>query len=266
VDGLTPATPQASATSGVSIPLDLVSPLLPYREQGGLSIRVERLPFNARLSKGRNNGDNTWSLTLDDLNDLLYLPPEGLDTPHTLTVRAISIEDDSASTLMRFDVPIGSGEIPDAAAPDTAAMQPGPADQAAPPIANAEAPSPPPPLAEISGDPGRRNDESTASATSHAFDAAEALDGHAAAPAPAPNTVTTASLPDSNAYTPPTQPPGTEAVITQEVAQRVAEARASWEPAIQLNVPGRKLPRAIKRHRQASKETARPGMRNAKRS
>lgn len=81
MDGLIPVMAAATATPGVAIPLDLLSPLLPYQDQAGLSIRVERLPFKARMSKGRNNGDNSWSLTLDDLDGLEYLPPEGRKCP-----------------------------------------------------------------------------------------------------------------------------------------------------------------------------------------
>ena len=109
MDGLTAAMPEAAASSGTTVPLDLKSPMEPYREQGGLSIRVERLPFKARLSKGRNNGDNTWSLTMEDLDGLMYMPPEDHAEPHTLTVRVIKVDSDSASTLMRFDVPIEGG-------------------------------------------------------------------------------------------------------------------------------------------------------------
>ena len=40
--------------------------------QGRLAVRIERMPQLARLSTGRNNGDNSWSLTLDQLEDLTY--------------------------------------------------------------------------------------------------------------------------------------------------------------------------------------------------
>ncbi len=95
MDGMIPAMAAETAGLGAAIPLDLISPLTPYRDQEGLSIRVERLPFKARLSKGRNNGDNSWSLTLNDLDDLQYLPPEGMDDPHNLTIRVIRVDSET---------------------------------------------------------------------------------------------------------------------------------------------------------------------------
>src|SRR2546430_12647203 len=69
-----------------------LGPLLsPYKKQGRLSVRIERLPQLARLSAGRNNGDNSWSLTLDELEDLAYLPPPGMVEPHSLAIRIIGL-------------------------------------------------------------------------------------------------------------------------------------------------------------------------------
>jgi len=59
-----------------TIPLDLASLLVPYKRQGRLSLRVERVPQRAKLSAGRNNGDGTWSLASDELEDLtIWFPP-----------------------------------------------------------------------------------------------------------------------------------------------------------------------------------------------
>jgi hypothetical protein len=41
-----------------------------------ITLRVEGLPQLARLSAGQNNGDRTWSLSLDELEGLLYFPPD----------------------------------------------------------------------------------------------------------------------------------------------------------------------------------------------
>ena len=52
------------------IPLD-ITPELPKRHNfDRFSIRVEGLLSGARLSQGMNNGDRTWSLTLDDLETI----------------------------------------------------------------------------------------------------------------------------------------------------------------------------------------------------
>lgn len=93
------------------IPLDLVPLLSPYKGKGRLTLRVERMPRAARLSAGRNNGDNSWSLTLDELEDLEYLPPEGSTNAHTLALRIVARDDDGASTLVVLDLPISPDTV-----------------------------------------------------------------------------------------------------------------------------------------------------------
>src|SRR5882757_6655407 len=90
------------------IPIKLGLLLTPYKRHGRLSIRIERLPQQARLSAGRNNGDNSWSLTLDQLEDLTYLPPPGMEEEHVLAIRIIGL-DGGGSTLAVIDFPISSG-------------------------------------------------------------------------------------------------------------------------------------------------------------
>src|SRR6266550_2096996 len=106
-----PAAPRAIAVK--------LGPLLsPYKKQGRLSVRIERLPQLARLSAGRNNGDNSWSLTLDELEDLTYTPPPGMVEAHNLAVRIIGL-DGGGSTLAVLDFPVS----PDA--PETGPGQEG---------------------------------------------------------------------------------------------------------------------------------------------
>jgi hypothetical protein len=87
------------------IPLYLAPLLAPFKRHGRLSVRIERLPQLARLSAGRNNGDNSWSLTLDQLEDLTYQPPQGMNEAHDLAVRIIGL-DGGGSTLAVLDLPI----------------------------------------------------------------------------------------------------------------------------------------------------------------
>ena len=94
-----------------AIPVALAPLLLPYKKLGRLSIRIERMPQLARLSAGRNNGDRSWSLTLDELEDLVYLVPEGVDEKHNLDVRIIAHEDGSTLAVLALNVsPAGEGE------------------------------------------------------------------------------------------------------------------------------------------------------------
>ncbi len=91
------------------IPLDLEPLLAPHLHHARLSIRVERLPPRARLSKGHNNGDCTFSLKPEELDDLYYVPPDGTDNPHAdLAVRIVKLDDDYATTLELIDLDVPS--------------------------------------------------------------------------------------------------------------------------------------------------------------
>jgi len=82
-----------------TIPLDLASLLTPYKRHGRLTLRVERMPQRAKLSAGRNNGDGSWSLASDELEDLNYLVPSNLCGGHELAVRIMSFDNSAALTL-----------------------------------------------------------------------------------------------------------------------------------------------------------------------
>jgi SH3 domain-containing protein len=98
-----------SAEAG-SVALDLLPLLAPYRKHGRLAVRVERLPPRARLSRGHNNGDRSWSLLSDELDGLIYLPPKGVDGPHTLAVRIVSLDGGDGATLALLDYVVSPGE------------------------------------------------------------------------------------------------------------------------------------------------------------
>jgi uncharacterized protein YgiM (DUF1202 family)/predicted pyridoxine 5'-phosphate oxidase superfamily flavin-nucleotide-binding protein len=104
-----------------AIPLALAPLLQPYRKHGRLSLRVEHMLQLARLSRGRNNGDGSWSLATDELDDLEYLAPEGGGEAQSLSIRVIGL-DQEASTLAILDVPLTPGSAqPRAAQADVAA-------------------------------------------------------------------------------------------------------------------------------------------------
>ena len=68
----------------------------------------------ARLSRGRNNGDGSWSLASDELDDLEYLTPEGMGDVLSLSIRIIGLDQDG-TTLAIVEVPISTGgQLPDA--------------------------------------------------------------------------------------------------------------------------------------------------------
>lgn len=106
--------------------LDLAPLLAPYAGRKNLSLRVERLPARARLSKGSNNGDGTWSLRLDDLDDLRYLPANNKSAVPALSLRVFTRDDDYATTLAVLDIPIHAQET----APPASASAPSLKDDA----------------------------------------------------------------------------------------------------------------------------------------
>lgn len=89
----------------VRIPLNLKPIIAPYRDRGRFTIRLELLPQLARLSAGINNGDRTWSLALDELEDLAYFVPAGAGA-HRLGIRLIMKDDDGAHTLALIDLDV----------------------------------------------------------------------------------------------------------------------------------------------------------------
>jgi hypothetical protein len=116
---------RAEATAPPSgIPLALAPLVAPYRRHGQLSIRIERLPNGARLSRGRNNGDRTWSLSVDDLDEVLYQPPHGMEEALTLAVRILNLDSDQGSTLALLDLAVSPGDARPPAAPSPPPMPP----------------------------------------------------------------------------------------------------------------------------------------------
>ena len=98
------ATRVSEAQTGRAIPLNLGPMLAVYKNRRRLSVRIEKMPHLARLSAGKNNGDNSWSLALSEIDTLAYLPPEGsANDSVTLSVRLIDLES-GGSTLAVLDL------------------------------------------------------------------------------------------------------------------------------------------------------------------
>jgi hypothetical protein len=89
------------------IPLDLSQALPSQGQFAKLAIRVGQLPPGAILSRGKNNGDGSWSLRPDQLDGLLYSPPEGYVHRHVLHISVLGLDGEVASTLVDFEQPVG---------------------------------------------------------------------------------------------------------------------------------------------------------------
>jgi hypothetical protein len=85
-------------------PLALAPLIQPYRKLGKVSLRVERMQRFARLSAGRNNGDGSWSLASDELDDLEYLCTESTPKEHALSIRVVAL--DNGDTLAVLNYPL----------------------------------------------------------------------------------------------------------------------------------------------------------------
>jgi len=97
-----------------TVPLDLLPLLKPFKRQGRLSLRIERLPQRAKMSAGRRNSDGSWSLASDELSDLNYLVPSNVPVEHELTIRVMGLEEGAPTTLKVLQYPIRLEETPGA--------------------------------------------------------------------------------------------------------------------------------------------------------
>ena len=103
-----------------TVPLDLLPLLKPFKRQGRLSLRIERLPQRAKMSAGRRNSDGSWSLASDELGELNYLVPSNAPVEHELTIRVMGLEDGAPTTLKVLQYPIRLEETPEPSALDEA--------------------------------------------------------------------------------------------------------------------------------------------------
>jgi len=92
------------------IPVDFRPLLKPHKAAGRLCLRVERLPQGAKMSAGRRNTDNSWSLASDELEGLHYLVNSNVAPEHELTVRVMNFVDGAASTLKVSQFPISASD------------------------------------------------------------------------------------------------------------------------------------------------------------
>jgi len=95
-----------------AVPLDIAAAVPANHGQGRVTIRIEGLLNGARLTRGQNNGDRTWSLNTDELPDLKYVPPYGGFTSHTLWIRVIALDEGFANTLRVAALEVDPDDLP----------------------------------------------------------------------------------------------------------------------------------------------------------
>jgi len=106
-----------------AIPIDLRPVISAYRKRGRFQLRVEKLPQSARFSAGQNNGDGSWSLLLDELEDLVYFAPKSISGDHKLAIRLIAKDETEAFTIALIDYTV-KGDAEGTAAPHANAPLP----------------------------------------------------------------------------------------------------------------------------------------------
>jgi len=106
------------------IPIDLGDAVPAKHKYEYLSIRVEGMRRGSRLSKGQDNGDETWSLTKADLKDLVYIPSRrGLD-PHTVVFRIIGVRGGYGEAIGSVDYALSPEDVIQAVHTTRPAAQP----------------------------------------------------------------------------------------------------------------------------------------------
>jgi hypothetical protein len=96
-----------SAAATRAIPVNLMPLISAYRKRGRFMLRIENLPQHARFSAGQNNGDGSWSLALDELDELVYfVPKNAAGGDHSLSIRLVAKNDTEAFTLALIDFPV----------------------------------------------------------------------------------------------------------------------------------------------------------------
>ncbi len=96
-------------SDNIGIPLDILPELSERGVSGKMMLIVEGMPIGSSLSAGTNNWDNTWSLKVDELSGLRFIPSAGDHGGHTLTVRVLCFDADGfdvASTAALIDIAV----------------------------------------------------------------------------------------------------------------------------------------------------------------
>lgn len=97
-----------SSVASRAIPIDLRPVIQAYRKRGRFMLRIEKLPQQARFSAGQNNGDGSWSLQLDELEELVYFAPKTARGEHALSIRLVAKDESEAFTIALVEYPIAA--------------------------------------------------------------------------------------------------------------------------------------------------------------
>ncbi|MBF0193452.1 MAG: hypothetical protein HQL71_02800, partial [Magnetococcales bacterium] len=100
-------TDHVTGDENSEIALDISSALTDVGGSGVLSIIVDDVPEGATLSAGSQNSDNSWTLSVDDLEGLTITPEQNSDEDFTISVSASYEENGkTATTTATIDVTV----------------------------------------------------------------------------------------------------------------------------------------------------------------
>jgi hypothetical protein len=93
----------AQSSDVKAVPLRILPLIAPYRARGLYTVRLERVPQLARLSRGRNNGNGSWSLTPEELDGVEYIGPDSAMERPSLAIRLL---DNDGGTIAMLELPL----------------------------------------------------------------------------------------------------------------------------------------------------------------
>lgn len=95
------------------IPVDLAASLVNLNLDPKVIIKVEDLPPGALLTCGQGNSNNSWSLKLEDTDDVVFIAPQDDNSESfPLSIRILMPDPDGfdyASTIHKFDIMLSAG-------------------------------------------------------------------------------------------------------------------------------------------------------------
>ena len=107
-----PASTGADADAAPGyIPIDIGDAIPAEHKYERITIRVEGVRRGALLSRGRDNGDETWSLSPDDLADLAYIPSKRGVELHSIVFRIVGVKGGFGEAIGSVDVKIDPAAI-----------------------------------------------------------------------------------------------------------------------------------------------------------
>lgn len=100
-----PPTISVSDSQGPEAGFALNISVNPGERNGDLFVKLNGMPSGGSLSAGTDNGDGSWTVSVDNLAGLMFIPPIGITT-HTLSAEVVNSDNTVLATSDNFDLDI----------------------------------------------------------------------------------------------------------------------------------------------------------------